>query len=146
MSKPSILFVCIGNSARSQMAEAWFCHLAGDQFIVKSGGTSPIPVHHLTLEAMKEVGIDLSSATSRSVFDFKETFDYVVTTCAEAEVDCPNIRGSRGTVHWHIPDPVARAADAPNAKAASDAFRRARELVKSRVEELLAAIHEGKLG
>lgn len=128
------------------MAEGWLRHLAGDRFTIKSGGTSPIPVHHLTVEAMKEAGIDLSAATSKSVFDFREQFEYVVTTCAEAGVDCPNIRGTRGTVHWHIPDPVARATSAPNARAALDAFRRARDLVKSRVEELLSNIQEGKLG
>ncbi len=137
MSRPRVLFVCIGNSARSQMAEGWLRHLAGDRFEALSAGTWPVGVHPLTVEVMREAGIDLGAARSRSVGDVPGPFDYVVTTCAEAEADCPNLRGTRATVHWHIPDPVGRAAATLDQAEARAIFRRARERVRRQVRDFI---------
>ena len=138
MSKPRVLFVCIGNSARSQMAEGWLRHLAGDRFEALSAGTHPHPVHPLTVEIMKEAGVDLSAARSKSVESVPGPFDYVVTTCAEADADCPTLRGDRHTHRWHVPDPVGRAAQTMDIDVQKGIFRRARETVKKRVQEFLA--------
>ncbi len=142
MGVPRILFVCIGNSARSQMAEAWLRMWAGNRFEALSAGTHPTAVHPLTVEVMREVGADLSQARSKSVRDVQGPFDYVVTTCAEAETECPTIRGTRGTFHWHIPDPVGRAGILPGQQQKREVFRRVRDLVGGRVDELLAHIPE----
>jgi len=137
MRKSRVLFVCIGNSARSQMAEGWLRHLAGDRYEAFSAGTHPYPVHPLTVEVMREAGIDLGGARAKSVDDVPGHFDYVVTTCAEAEADCPALRGHLHTHHWHIPDPVGRAAQTRDTAVQRGIFRRARDLVRKRVEDFL---------
>ena len=142
MGKLRVLFVCIGNSARSQMAEGWLRLWAGDRFEALSAGTHPIPVHPLTIAVMREVGVDLSRAHSRHVKDVPGPFDYVVTTCAEAAADCPAIRGTRGTLNWHIPDPVGRASILPVEQERLEVFRRARDRIAGRVDEFLSAIPE----
>ncbi|HVP38075.1 MAG TPA: arsenate reductase ArsC [Candidatus Saccharimonadales bacterium] len=142
MGKPRVLFVCIGNSARSQMAEAWLRLWAGDRYEPVSAGTHPIPVHPLTVKVMQEVGADMSQARSQSVRELSGPFEYVITTCAEAEVDCPALRGTRGTIRWHIPDPVGRASILSKENDRVRAFRRARDLIGGRVDEFLA-LHPG---
>jgi arsenate reductase (thioredoxin) len=138
MQKPRVLFVCVGNAARSQMAEAWLRHLAGDNFEALSAGTYPIGVSPHTVKAMEEVGLDISAARSKSVDDVPGPFEYVVTTCAEAEADCPHLHGTIATVHWHVPDPVTPAMGAHSEEERREIFRRARARLRQRVEEFLS--------
>ncbi len=110
MTKPKVLFLCTGNSARSQMAEGLLRALAGEQFEVFSAGTEPkgriLPE---VQEAMREVGIDVSGQWSKSVTEYlgKAVFAYVITVCADAEENCPAVFLGMGThEHWPLDDPA----------------------------------------
>ena len=106
MAKPSVLFVCVANSCRSQMAEALAKSLAGDRWDIWSAGASPSgSVHPLAIQMMQEIGLDLSTHRSKGVGDVpQQRWDYVVTMgCGD---DCP-MMPARYRVDWAIPDPVA---------------------------------------
>jgi arsenate reductase len=107
--KAKVLFVCIHNSARSQMAEAFVNHYCGDRFQAESAGLEPGTLNPLVVEAMAEEGIDISKAPTRSVWEvFKsgKTFGYVVTVCDEASAEkCPIFPGNAIRDHWGFPDP-----------------------------------------
>lgn len=109
MPKQKVLFVCIHNSARSQMAEAWLNHLCGDFFEAQSAGLEPGVLNSLVVEVMKEEGIDISHKKTQAVFDlFKrgEHFSYVITVCDEASAErCPIFPGLTQRLHWSFPDP-----------------------------------------
>jgi arsenate reductase (thioredoxin) len=107
--KKGILFVCIHNSARSQMAEALANHLCGDQLEAQSAGLEPGTLNPLAVEAMSLIGVDISKAPTKSVFDkFKasEHYAYVITVCDETSAArCPIFPGAAKRVHWSFPDP-----------------------------------------
>ena len=109
MDIEKVLFVCIHNSARSQMAEAILNHLAGDRFIAESAGLEPGKLNPLAVEAMKEMGIDISQKKTQDVFDFYKQgrrFNYVITVCDEASGErCPLFPGISKKLHWGFPDP-----------------------------------------
>jgi Protein-tyrosine-phosphatase len=89
-TKKRVLFVCTGNSARSQMAEGILRQLAGDEYDVFSAGTAPKGLHPRTVEVMKEAGIDVSTHTSKDLAQFQgQSFDYVITVCDRARQQCP---------------------------------------------------------
>ncbi len=102
-----VIFVCTGNSARSQMAEALLRREGGDRFEVVSAGISPRGVHPLTIRALAEVGIDVSGARSKSVAEYLgQPFDYVITVCDRARESCPVFPGGAQTLHWGFDDPT----------------------------------------
>jgi len=107
--KQKVLFICVHNSARSQMAEAWLNHLCGDVFEADSAGLEPGTLNPLVVEAMREVGIDISDKKTQSVFDvFKsgQLFAYVVSVCDESSAEkCPIFPGPAKRLHWSFPDP-----------------------------------------
>jgi arsenate reductase len=109
MTKQNVLFICIHNSARSQMAEAWLNKICGDQFAAESAGLEPGKLNPLVVEAMKEVGIDISEKKTRAVFDvFKagKLFAYAITVCDETSAErCPIFPGMTHRLHWSFPDP-----------------------------------------
>jgi arsenate reductase len=107
MKKIKVLFICVHNSARSQMAEAFLKHLAGDRFEVKSAGLEPGVLNPLVVEAMKEIGIDISHNKTKSVQEFSnESFDYVITVCdATSGARCPFFPGKTKRLHWEFEDP-----------------------------------------
>ncbi|MBI5838349.1 MAG: arsenate reductase ArsC [Candidatus Eisenbacteria bacterium] len=140
MSKLRVLFICVGNAARSQMAESWLRLWADDRFEALSAGTHPTQLHPLTVKVMREVGADMSRAKTKSVREVSGPFDFVITTCAEAEADCPTIKGTRHTYHWNIPDPVGRASILPSQPEKLEVFRRARDLIGGRVDEFLTRV------
>jgi arsenate reductase len=113
MSLPSVLFVCTHNSARSQMAEGLLRARHGDRFEVLSAGTERTHVRPLAIEAMREIGIDISGHTSKTVEDLgPRDFDLVVTVCDSARETCPWVPARR-TLHRSFPDPsAARGSDA----------------------------------
>jgi len=109
MKKQRVLFVCVHNSARSQMAEAFLKQMAGDRFEVKSAGLEPGKLNPLAIVAMKEVGIDISQNKTKSVFDFYKQgkqYDYVITVCDESQSGaCPVLPGKGERLHWAFDDP-----------------------------------------
>ncbi len=103
-----VLFVCTGNSARSQMAEAILGRIGRPTFDVQSAGTHPGSVNPLTIRALSEIGIDWSGARSKSVIQFlDEPFDYVITVCDQAREACPVLPGAHASLHWGLEDPAA---------------------------------------
>jgi arsenate reductase len=107
--KKSVLFICVHNSGRSQMAEAFLRESAGDKFDVESAGLEPREINNLVIQVMKEMNIDISENTSDSVFDFYKKgrlYDYVITVCDESiESQCPIFPGITRRLHWSFPDP-----------------------------------------
>ena len=109
-SRPPIrvLFICTGNSARSQMAEAILGRLGGPDFDVHSAGTHPGGVNPLTIRTLSEIGVDWSGARSKSVVEYlDEPFDYVITVCDQAREACPVFPGKHESIHWGFDDPAA---------------------------------------
>ena len=111
MQKQKVLFVCVHNSARSQMAEALLNHLAGDRFEAESAGIEPGKLNPLAVDAMNEMGIDISHKGTQDVFELLKQgrmFKYVVTVCDEANGErCPIFPGVAKKIHWGFPDPSA---------------------------------------
>lgn len=107
--KSKVLFICVHNSARSQMAEAWLNHFCGDFFEAESAGLEPGTLNALAVEVMAEAGLDISQKATRAVFDvFKAggLFAYVITVCDEASAEkCPIFPGPTKRLHWSFPDP-----------------------------------------
>ena len=109
MNKKKVLFVCIHNSARSQMAEAFLKQSCGNEFEVHSAGLEPGKLNPIVVEAMQEVGIDISGNKTKAVFDYIKSgkmFAYVITVCDEASAErCPIFPGVTTRLHWGFPDP-----------------------------------------
>lgn len=109
--KRSVLFVCVHNSARSQMAEAFLNQRCPDDFAAESGGLEPGTINPLAVAAMREVGIDLSNKDTKSTFDLLKRgrqYSYVITVCDEASAErCPVFPGGARRLHWSLPDPAA---------------------------------------
>src|SRR3989442_6543832 len=107
--KKKILFICVHNSARSQMAAAWLNEICGDYFEAQSAGLEPAELNPLAVQVMDEVGIDISNNKTQAVFDvFKsgQFFPYVITVCDESEAaGCPIFPGVTTRLHWSFPDP-----------------------------------------
>jgi arsenate reductase len=102
-----VLFVCTGNSARSQIAEAVLDRIGGSEFAVFSAGTEPKGVNPHAIEALARAGIDWSDARSKSVDEYLgQSFDYVITVCDRARQSCPIFPGQHNTLHWGLEDPA----------------------------------------
>ena len=129
----SILFVCIGNACRSQMAEAWLRHVATEQgrrdLAVFSAGSNPLgSIPAETLEVMREVGIDLTEHWSKSIEDLpQKKFDYVISLCGDR---CPYVPAAEH-IDMPIPDPIGKPIEE---------YRKARDMLHERIKEFLAAI------
>src|SRR5512143_135382 len=107
MAPIRVIFVCTGNSARSQMAEALLRKEGGPAFEVVSAGVDPKGVNPLTIRALAEIGIDIRGARSKSVTEFLgQRFDYVITVCDRARESCPVFPGGVQTLHWGFDDPA----------------------------------------
>jgi arsenate reductase (thioredoxin) len=113
MDKKNVLFVCVHNSARSQMAEAFLKQKAGDRFEVESAGFAPGKLNPLAIGVMQEIGIDISQNKTKSVFDFYKQgkrYDFVITVCDESQAQsCPVFPGTTATrrIHWSFDDPAS---------------------------------------
>ena len=107
--KEKVLFVCVHNSARSQMAEAFLNHIGGDQFEAESAGLEPGKLNPIVVEAMAEVGVDISGNGTQAVFDAWQSgtiYSYVITVCSEADAaGCPVFPGVAKRLHWPFGDP-----------------------------------------
>lgn len=109
MDKIKVLFVCIHNSARSQMAEAFLNNLAGDKFEAQSAGIEPGVLNPLVIESMAQTGIDISQNKTKSVFNLaadNNSYDYVITVCEKEAADkCPVFPGAGKKIQWSFNDP-----------------------------------------
>ncbi len=137
MTRDRILFVCVHNSARSQMAEAWLNHLCGDQFEASSAGLEAGALNPLAVQVMKEVGIDISQKKTQTVFDLVKEgkiYSYVITVCDEASAErCPIFPGVTKRLHWSFPDPAAVTG---TTEEKLEQVRKIRDAIKSSVEAL----------
>jgi arsenate reductase len=135
-----VLFVCTGNSARSQMADALLRRIGGPTFEVFSAGTEPKGVNPLTVRVLSEAGIDISDARSKSTGEFLgQAFDCVVTVCDRARETCPYFPGARRTLHWSFDDP-AEAAGTDEQRLA--VFRRVMGEIRLAVETFIPEVLE----
>jgi arsenate reductase len=110
MKKAKVLFLCTGNSARSQMAEAFLRKYAGDEYEAYSAGIRPLGIAPYTIRVMEEVGISLEGHGSKLVDEYigKKDFDYLITVCANAEKQCLVFPGAGERIHWDLDDPVGQ--------------------------------------
>jgi arsenate reductase len=111
MEKIKVLFVCIHNSARSQMAEALLKEIGGEKFEVESAGIEPGKLNPLAVAAMADIGVDISKNPTKKVFDMSaqgRVFDYVITVCDETGAElCPTFPDATKRIHWNFSDPSA---------------------------------------
>lgn len=133
-----VLFLCTHNSSRSQMAEGLLRARGGGRFDVSSAGTHPRTVHPLAIQAMREIGIDISEAAgyrAKSLEEFVgQPIDLVVTVCDEAAEECPFFPGARRQVHWGFPDPSAATGSEAERLAV---FRSVRDAIAARIDQFL---------
>jgi arsenate reductase len=136
MTKKRVLFVCIHNSARSQMAEAFINDICGGEFEAESAGLEPGKLNPIVVEAMQEIGIDISGNRTKSVFDmFKsgKLFHYAITVCDETSAErCPIFPGITKRLHWSFPDPSALPGTHDEKLAGT---REVRDTIRSKIEE-----------
>lgn len=130
-----ILFVCTGNSCRSQMAEGFLRHLAGDRFDVASAGTHPAGLNPEAIAAMREIGIDISPHRSKGIGEvIGQPFDHVITVCDRAKESCPIFPEATCVHHWPFDDP-ATATGSPEERKAI--FRRVRDKIAERIRQFI---------
>jgi arsenate reductase len=135
--KIKVLFLCTGNSCRSQIAEGWARALKGDLIEPYSAGTEPKPVDPRAVKVMAEVGIDISRAASKNVGDLMRVpFDYVVTVCSDANENCPFFPGPAKKVHVGFDDPPRLAAGAKTEEDALAHYRLVRDEIRTFIESL----------
>ena len=144
MNKTKVLFVCIHNSARSQMAEAFLNNIAGQDFKAESAGMDPGMLNPLAVRAMKEIGIDISGNKTKNVFEkYKngELFSYVIAVCDEAQT-CPLFPGLRTkTIHWSFPDPeTITGIDEEK----FEKMRQLRDAIKEKIIDFIEQVRSGK--
>lgn len=137
MNKQRVLFLCTGNSCRSQMAEGWARHLKGATIDAYSAGTQPHGVNPLAVKVMAEAGVDISGQTSKHVNDLVGVpLDYVVTVCGNAEDACPAFPGRVKRVHVGFDDPPRLARDARTEDEALAHYRRVRDEIRAFVASI----------
>jgi arsenate reductase (thioredoxin) len=139
MLKPKVLFLCTGNSARSQMAEGFLRNMAGDYFEALSAGIEPKGLNPLAVEVMREIGIDISHHRSKDVREFLGSpIPYIITVCGNAKEHCPIFPGTFTYMHWGIEDPAAVQG---TEEEKLSMFRQIRDQIGSRVKGF---VHEKK--
>lgn len=133
--KQKILVLCTGNSCRSQMAEGYLRHLAGEKFDVTSAGLEPSAVNPKAIQVMQADGVDISTHTSKDVEQFVgQKFDFIITVCDNARERCPFFPGQAERIHWSFQDPAAAKGTEEEVIAV---FRRVRDQIKSKIKEFL---------
>jgi arsenate reductase (thioredoxin) len=138
-TKQNVLFLCTGNSCRSQMAEGFLRHLAGDRFNVYSAGTDPAErVHPRAVEAMSEVGVDISGQRPKGVKEYlgKLKVRYLIIVCSGADESCPRVfPGVLHRLFWPFDDPARLTGDEEEMQ---DGFRRIRDEIAAQIEQWLS--------
>ena len=134
MKKARVLFLCTGNSARSQMAEALLRKHAGDRFEVHSAGLEPAGVNPYTIRVLEEIGLNTGELRSKPVAEFlgRVHFGYLITVCSSAEEKCPTFPGVSMRLHWPFDDPAAFEG---NDAEKLDTFRRVRDQIDQTIRQ-----------
>jgi len=130
-TKPSVMFLCTGNSCRSQMAEGWARALKGDVIEAYSAGTNPHGMNPLAIRAMAEAGVDITGHSSKRPEDIGIEFDYVVTVCDSANESCPVFAAKTRVVHVGFDDPPRLAKEAATDEEAMSHYRRVRDEIRA---------------
>jgi len=132
-----ILFLCTGNSCRSQMAEGWTRHLKGGQIEAHSAGIETHGLNPNAVKVMAEAGVDISSHRSQHIDEFKKVaLDYVITVCGHADEHCPIFPGATQVIHRPFDDPPRLAKKAKSEEEALAHYRRVRDEIRTYVESL----------
>lgn len=133
MKKKKVLFLCTGNSARSQLAEAILRTIAGERYEVYSAGLEPKGVHPLAIQVLHEQGIDTAALRSKNLNEYvgKMSFDTLITLCSDAEERCPFFPGSGVRLHWPFDDPAAVKG---TAEEKLTAFRQVRDQIQAAIQ------------
>ena len=140
--KQRVLILCTGNSARSQMAEGLLRQMAGDNFEVVSAGVAPTHVRAEAIEAMSEIGIDISAHRSKSVDEFLgQEFEYVITVCDNANEQCPTFPDKTRRLHWSFEDPAA-VEGAHNVR--MNSFRSVRDQIAAQLRLFISSCREAR--
>lgn len=130
-----VLFLCTGNSCRSQMAEGFLRHMAGDRFEVFSAGVKPTQINPLAIKVMAEVGVDISKQRSKSAMEFiGQKFDYIITVCDNAKQACPVFPGKHEKIHWDLEDPAGAVGSEEERLVV---FRKIRDQVQKNISKFL---------
>ncbi|MEJ5311681.1 MAG: arsenate reductase ArsC [Anaerolineae bacterium] len=141
MDKLKVLFLCTGNSCRSQMAEGWARHLKGDEIEVYSAGIETHGLNPNAVKVMAEAGVDISGHRSKHVSEVMHIpFDYVITVCGHAQENCPVFPGRAVVIHHGFDDPPKLAASAKTEEEALSHYRRVRDEIRAFVETLPEAL------
>ncbi len=139
--RPRVLFLCTGNSCRSQMAEGWTRHLLGDRIEACSAGIETHGLNPHAVAVMAEAGVNITEQRSQHLDEFADTpLDLVITVCGHAEEHCPILPRPTRKVHHGFDDPPKLAAGATDAEAALNCYRRVRDQIKAWVEAELPAV------
>jgi arsenate reductase len=142
-SRLKVLFLCTGNSCRSQMAEGWARHLKGDVIEAYSAGIETHGLNPHAVRVMAEAGVDISNHRSKHIDELKDTpLDYVVTVCDHAHESCPVFPGRTKIAHVGFDDPPRLAKEAKTPEEALDCYRRVRDQIKSYVQTLPDSLKE----
>lgn len=143
--KKRVLFLCTGNSCRSQMAEGWAKHLKSGEIEPYSAGTDPHGMNARAMAMMAEAGVDLASHRSKHVDELRDVpFDYVVTVCDHANETCPVFPGKAKRVHVGFDDPPRLAKSATSEQEALDHYRRVRDEIRAFVERMPDALEQSE--
>jgi arsenate reductase (thioredoxin) len=141
MEKPRVLFLCTGNSARSQMSEAFLRKYGGDQFEVYSAGLDPTVINPYTIKVLEEIGIDTSNQYAKALKSYlgNTHFSYLITVCSNAEERCPMFPGMGKRLHWPFEDPAAfEGSD----EETTEKFREIRDQIEIKIKDWLASLEQ----
>jgi len=145
MGKKKILFLCTGNSCRSQMAEGWANHLRGDRIEACSAGIETHGMNEHAVRVMAEAGVDISGHFSKRITDLPATdFDYVITVCDHAHESCPVFSGTTRIIHRGFDDPPRLAAGETDPEKILDHYRRVRDEIRTYILTLSEGLEKAK--
>ena len=134
--KKKILFLCIGNSCRSQMAEGFLNNLGRERFIAFSAGSKPSSINPFAVRVMQEKGIDISNNKSEHLDKYlSDTFDYIITVCDNEKDSCPTFPGNHNKLHWNLEDPAEKSGIEEEIL---NFFRTIRDKIESNVREFIS--------
>ena len=146
MNQLRVLFVCVHNSARSQMAEAFLNHVAGDKFEAESAGLTPGQLNPVVVTVMQETGLDISHNSTNSVFEFLKQgkkYDFVITVCEQSASErCPLFPGKTQRLHWSFEDPSSFTGTEEEIK---NRTRKVRDQIKTAIEDFIASYKDIRL-